>query len=444
MEVPTKIIPPPDNKPTVPIPEESTAVEETEAPTTASGSKGDASPTLDEPAVTTTPAILTPTPSPEPTPPANPASTTSPEAPVFTSAREFAKKLNKEWSTLTPDSPCTTTGEDSCIDGNPFTCNEGTWRAKEACPDGTSCFALPHSETEVEVACFSQDVADHRLGKGDDDDNVRPEQPKGGNDGGENTSEVEEPLQPEPTTTLPPQEPSPSPEPTPEEPTPATSDEPELVTTTTRTSTTFVTKTATRPPAEELEPEQPEPTNTVVESIIDSSPEPSPEASSPPQDAENPEASPNSPVAPPTSTTPVSPIEKDATPTAEPTYNDIWGGRLPDFSSFFDLEPTAATPEASSPPANNDDDSTGKSDDGEDGEDGNELPEASLTVTEGIPTPSTEAQAPQGKKEDADFATTIFVGGTPTVEYYFTVTETATEKETVTTTATMILQPWEG
>ena len=38
---------------------------------------------------------------------------------------------------------------------------------------------------EVEVACFSQDVADHRLGKGDDDDNVRPEQPKGGNDGGE-------------------------------------------------------------------------------------------------------------------------------------------------------------------------------------------------------------------------------------------------------------------
>lgn len=190
-----------------------------------------------------------------------------------------------------------------------------------------------------------------------------------------------------------------------------------------------MTKTATRPPAEELEPEQPEPTNTVVESIIQSSPEPSPEASSPPQDAEDPGAS---------------PIENDATPTAAPTYNDIWGGRLPDFSSFFDLEPTAAPPEASSPPVNKDDDSTGKSEDKGDGKDGNELPEASLTVTEGIPTPSSEAKAPQGKKEDADFATTIFVGGTPTVEYYFTVTETATEKETVTTTATMILQPWEG
>lgn len=60
-----------------------------------------------------------------------------------------------------------------------------------------------------------------------------------------------------------------------------------------------------------------------------------------------------------------------------------------------------------------------------------------MTVTEDVPTPSS-ADGPQGNKEDADFATTIFSGGTPTVEYYFTVTET--EKETATVTETFIMQ----
>jgi len=336
---------------------------------------------MEMPPATTAPVVPTTEP-PSPTqkfPTQPPPGTSAVPSSVFADNLAYAESKNEEFKSLSPGAPCSATGEPACIGGDDYRCTDsGTFELNERCPSGMACYAVPWPYAEVvRVGCLEDEKAKELLQgiiDGGNGDNTEDGGSSDENDGGPSQSA-----------------------PSPEVPTP----EPEPVTTTTKTSTTIITKTAQRPKPEATSADAP----PQISKSDPPAPEPTMSSKHPPEPAPTTEEPQVPSASEPTAGTTITDVIKDPSETEEPLVISFIGE---DITMPPIPEPTSQPEE----PKNYGNNRGG----------GNEGAAADDRK------PGKEAEA------EPDSSTTGITTGTPTVSFYFTVTETVTERERVTAT----------